>query len=190
VVNNYVSGLVLMFERPIQPGDVIDIGSTSGTVGEIGLRATTVRTFDGADMVVPNGALLSGNLTNWTLRDRSRRIELSLGVAYGSQPADVIALLLRTASQTPGIVTRPEPAAFFMAFGPSALEFSLRGWTYDFDNWMSIRSDLATRVHSALAEAGIEVPFPQRDMHLRSVSQDLLDAMGKAAQDPTRAASP
>jgi potassium efflux system protein len=179
VVNNYVSGLVLMFERPIQPGDVIDVGTTSGTVGEIGLRATTIRTFDGADVVVPNGALLAGNLTNWTLRDRSRRMELTVGVAYGSVPADVIALLQATALQTPGIVTRPEPAALFMAFAPGSLEFSVRAWTYDFDNWLSIRSDLASRVHRAFADAGIEIPFPQRDLHLRSVAQDALDALDK-----------
>ena len=172
VVNNFVSGLVLMFERPIEPGDTIEVGTMTGTVSDIGLRATTVRTFDGADVVVPNGTLLSGNLVNWTLRDRSRRIELSLGVGYAADPAQVSALLIATAAQTPGVVQHPAPSAFFTAFGDSALQFSVRAWTFDFDNWYAIRSDLAMRVHRALGEAGIEIPFPQRDLHLRSVSAE------------------
>ena len=176
VVANFVAGLVLMFERPIQPGDVVDVADTSGTVGEIGLRATTIRTFDGADVVVPNGALVAGNLTNWTLRDQSRRIEIKLGVAYVSKPEQVAQLLRDTAARTPGIVERPAPVAFFMEFGQSSLDFSLRAWTHDPENWRAIRSDLAMRLHRALGEAGIEIPFPQQDVHLRSVAQGALPA--------------
>jgi len=183
VVNNFVSGLVLMVERPIQPGDTIDVGTVSGTVTDIGLRATTMRTFDGADVVVPNGTLLAGNLTNWTLRDRSRRIELTLGVGYGADPSQVLALLLKTAGQIKGVVLHPEPSAFFTGFGKSALEFSVRVWTFDFDNWFAIRSELATQVHRALTEAGIEIPFPQTDLHLRSVSPEAMAMFAARARE-------
>ncbi|QGW63778.1 mechanosensitive ion channel [Lysobacter soli] len=172
VVNNFVSGLILMFERPIQPGDVVEITGTSGRVREIGMRATTIKTFDGADVVVPNGTLLSEKLTNWTLLDRNRRLDIDIGVAYGSDPAQLTALLQKTALQTTGIVSNPEPAVLFLGFGASALNFGLRAWTYDYDNSASIRSDLVTRIYAALNEAGIEMPFPQQDIHLRSVSEE------------------
>lgn len=184
VVANFVAGLVLMFERPIQPGDTVDVGGTSGTVGEIGLRATTIRTFDGADVVVPNSALVTNNLTNWTLRDASRRIEIHVGVAYGANPGEVIEILRTTASQTPGVASRPAPAALFMEFGHHALDFSVRAWTYDADNWLNIRSDLAMRIHRALGEAGIEIPYPQQDLHLRSVSEEAGAMLGARPVGP------
>ncbi|MCF8826671.1 mechanosensitive ion channel [Xanthomonas campestris pv. raphani] len=168
VVNNFVSGLILMFERPIQPGDVVEIGATQGRVRDIGMRATRIRTFDGADVVVPNGTLLSERLTNWTLLDRSRRLEIKVGVAYGSDPRQVIALLTRCAEQTAGIVDTPPPAAFFEGFGSSTLDFSVRAWTQDYDHWLVIRSTLATHIHDALNAAHIVIPFPQQDVHVRS----------------------
>jgi len=177
VVNNFVSGLILMFERPIQPGDVVEITGTSGRVREIGMRATTIKTFDGADVVVPNGTLLSEKLTNWTLLDRNRRIDIDIGVAYGSDPAQLSALLQRTALQTPGIVSTPEPVVLFLGFGASALNFGVRAWTYDYDNSATIRSDLVTRIYGALNQAGIELPFPQQDIHLRSVSEEAVERL-------------
>lgn len=170
VVNNFVSGLILMFERPIQPGDVVDITGTSGQVRDIGMRATRIKTFDGADVIVPNGTLLSEKLTNWTMLDRSRRIEVSIGLAYGSDPREVITLLANVARQTAGIEADPAPVVLFMGFGASTLDFSLRAWTTDFDRWIDIRSDMLTGMYSALKQAGIEIPFPQRDLHLRSIS--------------------
>lgn len=172
IVNNFVSGLILMFERPIQPGDVVDIGTTSGNVREIGMRATTIKTFDGADVVVPNGTLLSENLTNWTLRDMFRRIEINVGTAYGSDPEQVIAVIMDVVSQDPGVSRHPAPAALFMELGASSLDFSVRAWTRDYDNWLAIRSRLLTAIYAALNANGIEIPFPQRDLHLRSVSDD------------------
>ncbi|WP_206860295.1 mechanosensitive ion channel domain-containing protein [Lysobacter changpingensis] len=177
VVNNFVSGLILMFERPIQPGDVVEITGTSGRVREIGMRATTIKTFDGADVVVPNGTLLSEKLTNWTLLDRNRRLDVDIGVAYGSDPAKLSALLHHATLQTPGIVSNPEPVVLFLGFGASALNFGIRAWTYDYDNSATIRSDLVTRVYGALNQAGIELPFPQQDLHLRSVSEEAAEAL-------------
>ena len=169
VVNNFVSGLILMFERPIQPGDVVEVSGTSGTVREIGMRATTLATFEGADVVVPNGMLLNEKLINWTLSDMDRRLEVNVGVAYGSEPRRVMELLKEVARSTPGVAATPEPAIVFTGFGPSSLDFSIRAWTNTFGEWVSIRSELAIRVHDALREAGITIPFPQQDVHLRSI---------------------
>ncbi|MDI9239974.1 mechanosensitive ion channel [Lysobacter sp. LF1] len=182
VVNNFVSGLILMFERPIQPGDVVEITGTSGRVRDIGMRATTIKTFEGADVVVPNGTLLSEKLTNWTLLDRNRRIDVEVGVAYGSDPARIADLLRAATLSTPGVVRDPAPAVLFTAMGASSLTFAIRAWTNDYDNSVSIRSELVTRMYRALTEAGIEIPFPQQDMHLRSLSGDI--AAMFAAQAP------
>ena len=192
VVNNFVSGLILMFERPIQPGDVVEISGTSGQVRDIGMRATRIKTFEGADVIVPNGTLLSDKLTNWTLLDRSRRIEVSIGLAYGTEPNRAIAVLDAVARDTPGVVAEPAPTVLFMGFGASTLDFSVRAWTHDFDRWINIRSDLMTRMVDALRQAGIEIAYPQRDLHLRSVSDEAgaaLDAVLSGARRPQAPAS-
>jgi small-conductance mechanosensitive channel len=170
VVNNFVSGLILMFERPIQPGDVVEVSGTSGTVRDIGMRATTLTTFEGADVVVPNGTLLSEKLINWTLSDMNRRIEVEVGVAYGSDPRRVLSLLLEVAQGTPGISAAPVPAIVFKGFGPSSLDFSIRAWTDNFGDWVTIRTEMTARVYEALAREGIEIPYPQQAVHIRSVS--------------------
>jgi len=193
VVNNFVSGLILMFERPIQPGDVVEISGTSGQVRDIGMRATRIKTFEGADVIVPNGTLLSDKLTNWTLLDRSRRIEVSIGLAYGTEPNRAIAVLDAVARDTPGVVAEPAPTVLFMGFGASTLDFSVRAWTYDFDRWINIRSDLMTRMVDALRQADIEIAFPQRDLHLRSVSDEAgaaLDAVLSGARRSRRDSEP
>lgn len=155
-----------MVERPIRPGDIIDVAGISGTVREIGLRATTIHTFDGADAVLPNGVLLGGNIVNWTMFDRSRRIEVTLGVAYGSDPAQVLALLVQTARNTPGVSGSPDPVAVMTGYGDSELDFSLRAWTRDVNDWVTVRSALQVRVLAALEMAGIDIPFPQSEVRL------------------------
>jgi potassium-dependent mechanosensitive channel len=178
VVKNFVCGLILMFERPIQPGDVIEVSGTSGKVREIGMRATTLTTFEGADVVVPNGTLLSEKLINWTLSDMNRRLDVNVGVAYGVDPKRVLALLSEVAAATPGVSEDPPPAVIFTGFGPSSLDFGLRAWTDNFADWVAIRSALTVRVHDALVEAGISIPFPQHDLHLKSVSPEALAGLG------------
>jgi potassium-dependent mechanosensitive channel len=172
VVNNFVSGLVLMFERPIQPGDVVDAGGSSGTVHDIGLRATIIRTFEGAEIVVPNGLLLSGNLTNWTMFDRSRRLEAPITVGYGSDPAQVLQVLIHAARATPGVVEQPAPVALVTGYGDGALNFVVRAWTRDISTWADVRGDLLARVLAALEEAGICIPHKQVDLHLRTVPEE------------------
>jgi potassium efflux system protein len=187
VVNNFVSGLILMFERPIQPGDVVEVSGTSGKVREIGMRATTLSTFEGADVVVPNGALLNEKLINWTLSDMDRRIDVNLGVAYGSDPRRVLEILQEVTVATPGIATEPAPTVLFTGLGASSLDFGIRAWTNNFGDWVSIRSELTVRVYEALGKAGIEIPFPQQTLHVRSVSPAvaaLLAGRGRPPETP------
>ena len=185
VVNNFVSGLILMFERPIQPGDTVEVAGTIGTIRDIGMRATTFTTFEGADVVVPNGMLLSEKLINWTLSTNIRRFDLPVGVAYGSDPAAVAALLAQVANATEGVLRQPAPTVLFTGFGASSLDFSVRGWA-TFDEYVFVRSRMALAVHAALKEAGIEIPFPQRDLHLRSIEPGLFDRLQPTGEAPGR----
>ncbi len=168
LVNNFVSGLILIFERPIKVGDKIEVAGVFGDVKRIGIRASIITTLDGAELIVPNGTLVATEVTNWTLSDRQRRIEVPVGVAYGTDDKVVIELLLRVARGHTGLKSNPEPVAVFVGFGESSLDFSLRAWTANFDDWVRIRSELMSAIHAALNEAGIEIPFPQRDLHVRS----------------------
>ena len=166
VVNNFVSGLILLFERPIHVGDAIQAGDLTGEVRRIGIRASIVRTWDGADMIVPNGQLITDRVINWTLRDRLRRISIPVGVNYGASPKKVIELLETVARQHPDILSNPPSQAFFTEFGESSLNFELRAWTEQFDRWFQIRSDLATAIYEAGVAAGLSFPFPQREVRI------------------------
>src|SRR5207245_4078905 len=135
VVNNCVSGLIVLVERPIHVGDAIQMSDLAGEVRRIGIRATTVRTWEGAEVIVPNASLVSEKLTNWTYSDRLRRMDLPVGVAYGSAPEKVLELLLAVAHAHPGVLAQPVPEALFMGFGESALYFELRAWTGRFNQW-------------------------------------------------------
>ena len=192
VVNNFVSGLILMFERPIQPGDVVEVRGTSGKVRVIGMRATTLTTFEGADVVVPNGTLLSEMLINWTLSDMDRRVDVNIGVAYGNDPRRVMDLLMEVTKATPGVTDNPEPAVIFTGFGPSSLDFGVRAWTHQFGEWVVIRSELSMRIYDALRAAGIDIPFPQQVVHLRTADgvtgPDAETGREIAAPEPARGA--
>ena len=172
MVNNFISGLILLFERPIKVGDLVSLGELLGRVARIGIRSSTIRTFDGADVIVPNGDLISSQVTNWTLADTRRRVTLPVGVKYGTPAQRVIDLLEQVAHTHPEILEEPAPFAIFMGFGDSALEFELRAWTESADALTIVRSELAVGVQDALAAANIEVPFPQRDLHLKTVPEE------------------
>jgi small-conductance mechanosensitive channel len=166
VVNNFVSGLLLLFERPIHVGDVIEIGDLLGEVTRIGIRASTVRTVRGAEMIVPNAQLITERVTNWTLSDRRRRIEVAVSVAYASAPEKVVAVLQAAAQGHPLVLKDPAPQALLIAFGDSAIDFELRAWTSHFERWPTIRSELAIAVYAALKGEGMTIPFPQREVRL------------------------
>ncbi len=172
IVNNFVSGLILLFERPIQVGDTLQMADVAGEVRRIGIRASVVRTFQGAEVIVPNGDLISQQVVNWTLVDRNRRIDIKVGVAYGSDLKQVIQILLGSLEGHSDVLSYPEPQAFFTAFGDSSLDFELRFWTNRFERWLPIRSDVSIAINDALAAAEITIPFPQRDVHLQTLPVD------------------
>ena len=168
VVNNFVSGLIMLFERPMKLGDSVQIADVSGVVERIGMRSSTLRTVEGADVIVPNAMLISERLTNWTLSNTRRRIDVRVGAAYGSDPQKMLDVLISAARAQREVLAFPEPVALFVGFGENSLDFELRAWTDAFDQWVLVRSKLALEVHRKLGEAGIEVPFPQRVLHVKA----------------------
>jgi small-conductance mechanosensitive channel len=165
VVNNFVSGLILAFERPVQIGDTIEVGKNTGEVRRIGVRSSTIRTAQGAEVIVPNGNLIASEVVNWTLSDRDRRLELKVGVAYGSDPAKVIELLRTTVLKHPKVRTDQPPIITFDGFGESSLDFTLRYWG-KIDDSLFVGSEVAIAVYQALTAAGVDIPAPRRDLRL------------------------
>ena len=169
IVRNFVSGLVIAFEHPFREGDLIATGTITGRLQEIGLRASRIRTFEGAEVMVPNANLISAEVTNWTLSDRTRRIEIRVGVDYESEPRRVLEVLNAALAGHPGVATHPEPVVLFKDFGASSLDFAVLAWTPDVDERLKVESEARVRIFSALREAGIGIPFPQLDLHVRDV---------------------
>jgi potassium-dependent mechanosensitive channel len=173
IVKNFASGLILLFERPIRVDDIIELTGMVGTVRRIGARSSTLVTAQGAEVIVPNSNLVSTQVINWTLSSQQRRIEITVGVAYGTDPELVLRLLVAEAAAHKNVMTNPAPVAFFMGFGDSALNFELRFWSETQDAWFQLKSDVTVAIARALGEADIEIPFPQRDLHLRSVDPSI-----------------
>lgn len=168
VVNNFVSGLILLFERPVRLSDIITIGDATGSVTRIGIRSSTIVTFDGAEVILPNGDLISQRVTNWTLSNLNRRFELTVGVAYGSNPGEVLRLLEAAVARVPDVMQSPPPVVLFNGFGASSLDFLVRGWTNRPELIANARSAVGIAIYESLSAAGIAIPFPQQDVHLRS----------------------
>ncbi len=170
VVNNFVSGLILLFERPFRVGDTLEVGNLQGQVQRIGIRSSLVRTFQGAEMIVPNSQLVSEQVTNWTLSDTLHRIDLPLGVSYGAEPQKVIEVI-KAAAAHPRVLKSPPPEALFVGFGQNSIDFELRAWT-DLIDWPKVRSELAVAVYDAVHAAGMSFPFPQRVVRLLHESEE------------------
>jgi len=171
IVNNFASGLILLFERPIKVGDTIEINGQMGEVRNLGLRATVIRTYDSAEIVVPNSDLITGQLTNWTLEERRIRLKLPVGVAYGSDVARVMGLLMSCANENMLVLKDPSPRVLFLSFGASSLDFELRIWIGEFTDRRKVQSDLNEAIDLKFRKAGIEIPFPQQDLYLRSLPE-------------------
>jgi small-conductance mechanosensitive channel len=173
IVNNFISGIILLFERPIRTGDWIVVGNTEGYVRKISIRSTQIETFDRADVIVPNSELISNQVTNWMLHDPWGRVIVPVGVAYGSDVERVRDLLLKVAREHPLVITDSSrvsaPRVLFRSFGDSALNFELRCFIRNVDQRLATLSELNFAIEKALREANIQIPFPQRDLHLRSV---------------------
>ena len=171
IVNNFASGLILLFERPIRVNDYIVLGELWAEVKKIGLRSTVVKTFDGSEIVIPNSDLITNQVTNWTLSERHMRLRIQVGVAYGSDVTRVTETLRECATAGPKVRRIPEPRVLFQNFGESSLDFELRVWISDVDDMMTVASDLRYEIDRRFREAKIEISFPQRDLHIRSVEE-------------------
>jgi len=171
IANNFVSGIILLMERPIQVGDRVEVGGTNGDVVKIAARATWIRTNDNVVMIIPNSEFINTHVTNWTANDRQVRFPIPVGVSYGSDPEQVRDVLLEAAERHPDVLTAPPPEVIFTGFGDSSLDFELRVWTITRVQWPRIlRSEIYFMIFKAFKEHGIEIPFPQRDLHVKSVS--------------------
>lgn len=166
IVNNLVSGVILAFEKPVEIGDVIDIGPQSGTVKEIGIRASKIVTVDGSEVIVPNGDLLSQHITNWTLSSSMRRVELTIGVAYGTDLKKAAGLMENIVHSQEGVQTMPEPLVLVHMLNDSSVDFRILFWA-DIGVWIILKSDILAAIYRAFAENNIEIPFPQHDVHIR-----------------------
>ena len=157
VINNFVSGLILLFERPIKIGDVIEIGGTVGEVRRIGIRACVIRTGEGSEIIVPNGSLISNQVTNWTFSDRARAIEVSVNILPGTDSQRIVELLKTAGASQPGITKEPAPQVYVTSFTAGAITFLLRAWTDRYQDWAQVRSDLAVAISDALAREKIGI---------------------------------
>ena len=169
VVNNFVSGLILLAERPIKVGDLVVVGGEEGYVRKISVRSTEIETFDRARVLIPNSYFITEKVKNWTLRDNIRRIVIPVGVAYGCDPRKVKAILLKAAQDNPNIMSAPAPSVDFEDFGADSLNFKLYAFVYDLNKAGSTGTDLRIAILDAFSEAGIAIPFRQTDVTLRNM---------------------
>ena len=174
VVNNFVSGLILLFERPVRVGDMVEIGGRYATVKRIGLRSTIVTTFDEADLIIPNANMVNNEVTNWTLGNRRARVIIPVGVAYGSDVPLVIETLKACGRDNSYVAKKPEPQALFLCFGANSLDFELRVWVLNIDQRLMAKSQIHQEIDRRFREVKIEIAFPQRDLHLRSVDKSVI----------------
>lgn len=168
VVNNFVSGLILLFERPIKVGDWVITSSGEGIVKKISVRSTEIETFDRSTIIVPNSELISSTVTNWTHRSKLGRIKVPVGVSYEADPEKVKEILLKCAKGHPLISGYPEPFVVWQDFGASSLDFEIRAYLRDIGDGLTVRTELRFAIFKALKEAGIEIPYPQRALHVKS----------------------
>ncbi|WP_084271004.1 mechanosensitive ion channel family protein [Thermosulfurimonas dismutans] len=183
IANNFISGLILLGERSLKVDDLVELeDGTLGIVKEINIRSTIIRTFDGQDLIVPNSEFISKRISTWTYGDDWRRIHIPFGVAYGSDPEKVKKVVTEAARKVPLTEEDSEHPirVWFIGFGDSSLEFALVVWIRQSQTQRAltgIKSDYYYAIHRALVEAGIEIPFPQRDIHFKSISPELTESL-------------
>ncbi|MFN9413503.1 MAG: mechanosensitive ion channel family protein, partial [Pirellula sp.] len=174
---NFVSGLILLFEQPVRVGDVITLGETTGTVSRIRMRATTVTNFDQQELIIPNKDLVTGRLLNWTLSDSTNRIVIQVGIAYESDPELACSLIREVCLSHPNVMQEPAPTAFFEQFGDSTLNINVRFFLAKLDLRLPTRHELLVSIRNRFAESGIEIAFPQRDLHIKSIPPSFAAAL-------------
>lgn len=175
ITNNFISGLVILFSRPIKVGDRVEVGNTIGDVVDISARATTLNTNDNITIIVPNSEFISNTVINWSHNDRNIRFRIPVGVSYKEDPAIIKKLLLDVAAEHKGVLSLPAPGVVFDEYGDSSLNFYLLVWTTEYINRPSIlKSDLYFAIFEKFKEHGVEIPYPQRDLHFKSGFEPLL----------------
>ncbi|MEJ2705700.1 MAG: mechanosensitive ion channel, partial [Sedimentisphaerales bacterium] len=170
---NFVSGLIILFEQPIRVDDVVTVDEVTGQVSKIRIRATTIRRWDQRELVVPNREFITGRLINWTLSDNVLRREFVVGIAYGSDIRKAERILYEVAQADPLVLDDPKPVVIFKSFGDNSLEFELRVYVVGIDNYIPVWHSINCAIDEAFRKAGIEIAFPQRDIHIRSVSKSI-----------------
>jgi potassium efflux system protein len=188
IVSNFVSGIILLVERPVQVGDTVTVGTMSGKVRRINIRATTILNFDRQEVILPNRSLITREVTNWTRGDTINRLVISIGVAYGSDIENVSEILMQIACEDPDVMKDPAPSVVFMQHGDSSLDFNLRVFIPSPEAIMVLRDRLNKRINREFEKHGIEIPFPQRDLHIKSSvvrTQDLMPDKG-STETPDR----
>jgi small-conductance mechanosensitive channel len=170
VVNNFVSGIILLFDPSIQVGDMVQIGDDWGTVNRINIRTTIIQTFDNASLIIPNSQMISNKVTNWSFKDPKVRRQVDVGVAYGSDVQLVHKILLQIVNDMPEIMNDPAPRVDFTDFADSALIFRIRFWITSPEFWLAAPTELRFKIDEEFKKNGIEIAFPQQDIHIRSAS--------------------
>jgi small-conductance mechanosensitive channel len=182
IISNFVSGVIILAEGPVAIGDHVEIGEAGGVVSKISLRSTTIVTNDNITIIVPNSDLITSKVTNWSYGDPKVRIRVPFGVAYGTDTELLKKLMMEVARENPSVLSEPSPELYFSGFGDSSLNFELGVWTSDMNSKpRRFRSDLNYAIERKLREHNIEIPFPQRDLHLRS-GQWIAPAASQGAQ--------
>jgi small-conductance mechanosensitive channel len=161
-INNFASGIVLLLERPIRENDILEVDGTFGEVTRIGMRSTSIRTSEEAEVIVPNSSLVAGKVINWSRLGRRRSVEIPIKVAYGTNPQDVIDLLEKTASTHPEVLHDPSPSAFLQRFGDRALEFVLVFWVGRYHLHRKVLSEVAIKITESFTEADIQIHLPEQ----------------------------
>jgi small-conductance mechanosensitive channel len=170
IAKEFISGLVLIFERPIRVGDFVNVGELMGTVERISVRSTEIRTMDEVSIIIPNSRFLEAEVVNWTHHSPVSRLKLPVGVAYGSNLSVVRSALIDAAKEHPDVLSEPAPRVFFKGFGDNSLDFDLLIWISEPPKQFRIKSDIYFRLEAILRHRHVEIPFPQRDLHIRSGS--------------------
>ena len=184
VVNNFVSGLILLAERPIKVGDWVVVGDRQGYVKKINVRATEIMTFDRASVFIPNSNLIANPVLNWTHADKTGRVIIPVGVAYGSDTNKVRDILFAIAKDHPKVMVNPAPSVIFKGFGNSALDFELRAFLKEVDQIMSVTSDLCFAINDTFRLQNIDIPFPQQDVHWKDMDrlEKLMESLAHKAK--------
>jgi small-conductance mechanosensitive channel len=176
ITNNFISGLIILFEQPIKEGDRIEVGDVSGDVIKISARSTMIVTNDNISIIVPNSQFIDSQVINWSHNDRNIRFNFPVGVSYKEDPQKIKKILLEVAKNNSGVLNLPEPDVLFDEFGDSSLNFSLRVWTSEYINRPKVlKSQLYYEIFRKFKEEGVEIPFPQRDLNLGSGFEKLIN---------------